>query len=247
MKKNLPNYIYSMLKSAINIKKSKVPFYRVLDILATDDGDISKVANYFPDIKERELRQAFHDCAKFLRNIEDYASGGQKINAAAEKIQTKIFENKQRLENAHHIKIFMDGCSKGNPGPAGIGFVFTTIDGNTLLQIGKYIGNTTNNLAEYLALKEALKKALQYHIKKVDCFTDSNLLANQLTGKFKIKNPALANICKEIISLSKSFDRFTINYLKREFNRGADSLASHAVREAIKKMEHPNSSLEDDA
>jgi ribonuclease HI len=241
LKQHLPQFLYSMLKKSIRIRNSRIPFYRVLDILATDDGDVSKVANVFSDIKERELREACHNCAQFLRAVEDYATGGQELAAAAQKTPDELTEQTERLKQADYVKIFIDGSSKGNPGPAGIGIVFTTIDGETLLSLSKFIGKATNNYAEYIALKDALLKALEYNIRKVDCFTDSELMANQIMGKFKVRNAALAQPYREVMKLSKSFAHFRINYLKREFNRGADRLASRAVREATKKARESES------
>jgi ribonuclease HI len=235
VKQQLPHHLYSMLKKTLRVRNSHVPFYRVLDILATEDGDVSKVANLFNDIKERELRDAFHNCAQLLKALEDYITGGQKAGPGDQKIPKELIEEKERLKEADYVKIFLDGCSKGNPGPSGIGVVFTTLEGDALLHLSKFIGNATNNSAEYIALKEALLKALEYDIRKVDCFTDSELLANQVTGKFKVKNAALAHLHKEVMNLSRSFTHFRLSYLKREFNRGADRLASRAVREATKE------------
>ena len=128
--------------------------------------------------------------------------------------------------------IYIDGAAKGNPGPAGIGVVIK-FKGNTI-KFSKYIGHATNNRAEYIAAIEALKRALAHGVRRVRIFSDSLLLVNQLTGKYRVKNPTLRQLFAKAMSLLSRFEEYEIIHVPREMNKEADFLAN----EAIKKKSH---------
>lgn len=120
--------------------------------------------------------------------------------------------------------LYCDGASKGNPGHAGIGAVLIISDKK--IMISEYIGVATNNIAEYMALIQGLRKAKEYGITNVDIFTDSELLTKQIKGVYKVKSPNLINLYEEVISLLKVFKNYTINHIHREQNTVADRLAN---------------------
>ncbi|MCM8779693.1 MAG: ribonuclease HI family protein [Candidatus Omnitrophica bacterium] len=129
------------------------------------------------------------------------------------------------------LEIYIDGAAKGNPGPAGVGVVVSQ-DGVTLNNISAYIGETTNNLAEYTALIYGLQEALILKAKNVKVFTDSQLLARQLAGEYKVKDSdikILYNQAKHIIS---SFENISVKHISRQENKGADKLANLAIKKA---------------
>lgn len=126
------------------------------------------------------------------------------------------------------LKIFIDGASRGNPGPASVGIIFLK-DDKEIKRIGRYIGKNTNNVAEYTALIFALLEAIKSQEKEIEVFSDSALLVNQIKGTFKIKNPGLKGlhaICKYMLD---SFSAFTINSIPREENKLADSIANDVL------------------
>lgn len=136
------------------------------------------------------------------------------------------------------LELYIDGASKGNPGPAGIGVIICK-DGRVLKNISNFIGNATNNVAEYTALIFGLQEALILKAETVKINTDSQLLYRQLRKEYKIKSPNILGLYNQVAHLRSAFKDVSVNHIRRQGNRGADKLANLAVKEAIKK----NSSL----
>jgi ribonuclease HI len=121
--------------------------------------------------------------------------------------------------------LHFDGCSKGNPGPAGIGAVISK-SGKEEWCGCQFIGKKTNNQSEYSALILGLKEALNRDIKQLQVYGDSLLVINQVTGQFKVKNIQLQELYKEAIDLIAKFDYIVFNHVYREFNKRADQLSN---------------------
>jgi len=132
------------------------------------------------------------------------------------------------------LEIYIDGASKGNPGPSAIGVVICR-DGEILKNIASFIGNTTNNIAEYTALIYGLQEGLIIHAERIKINTDSQLLYRQLKKIYKIKNPNILGLYNQAQHLMSAFSEVLINHIPREQNRGADKLANQAVKQAVKK------------
>lgn len=136
-----------------------------------------------------------------------------------------------------HILVFTDGGARGNPGPAALG-VYIEQDGKSLAKIGKYIGEATNNVAEYSAVVEGLnwlidnKEKLQ--IEKIDFYTDSLLAYSQITGLYKIKNAKIREFILKIREKETSI-KIPIYYhhIPRERNKIADFMVNHALDERL--------------
>lgn len=124
--------------------------------------------------------------------------------------------------------LHFDGCSKGNPGPAGIGAVISKSGAEEWCGC-QFIGNKTNNQSEYSALILGLKEALSRNIKQLQVYGDSLLVINQVTGQFKVKNVLLQELNKEALTLAKKFDYIAFNHVYREFNKRADQLSNLAL------------------
>lgn len=132
------------------------------------------------------------------------------------------------------LELYIDGASKGNPGPSGIGVVICK-DGQTLKNIASFIGNTTNNIAEYTALIYGLQEGLMLKAESLKINTDSQLLYRQINKVYKIKNPNLLGLYNQAVHLFSNFKEVKINHISRQDNRGADKLATKAIKEAVKK------------
>lgn len=132
------------------------------------------------------------------------------------------------------VKVFTDGCSKGNPGRSGAGYVLEDIDGKVLDSNSAALGHATNNEAEYQALILAMERCIELGIGSAYFFTDSELMANQINGVYRIKKDELARLARRVNALRPRFDDFQLTYLSREKNKRADRLANEAV-EASKK------------
>jgi len=128
-----------------------------------------------------------------------------------------------------HITVDIDGAARNNPGPAGIGMVVRDQNGMTVKEFYEFIGEETNNVAEYRALLKALDLAAEFGADKVTIRTDSELLANQMNGRFRVKNIRLLNSFFSAQEKMKLFARVIIEQIPREQNRRADMLANLAI------------------
>ena len=124
-----------------------------------------------------------------------------------------------------------DGASRGNPGPAGYGVSIAEHDGTIVEELAKGIGITTNNVAEYTAALEGLRKAAELGAEDVLLRSDSRLLIEQLSGRYRVKNPTLQRLHAEVRSIARGFRRVRYEHVRREFNKEADRLANLGVDE----------------
>lgn len=122
--------------------------------------------------------------------------------------------------------IYTDGGSRGNPGPSAAGFVIMSREGEVVCEGGAYLNFTTNNVAEYEAVYLALEKAQELGIKRIDFRLDSQLVANQMNGLYKVKNADLRPIHDRIVELAAQFDKVTYTHVLRKYNQLADGVVN---------------------
>lgn len=127
----------------------------------------------------------------------------------------------------------VDGASRGNPGPASIGIVFLGPDGQPVKTIGRRIGKATNNIAEYLALVAAMQEALIGRVEELDVYTDSELLARQFNGVYKVKDDTLRLFHLLAAHLKTGFRRVSVTHVPREKNTLADREANRALDDEV--------------
>ena len=132
------------------------------------------------------------------------------------------------------VDIYVDGASKGNPGPSGIGVIICS-DGEVIKNISSYIGRTTNNIAEYTALIYALQEAQLLKAESLCINTDSQLMHRQLKKEYKVKSENIINLYNQVLHLLSGFKKVHIKNIPREENKGADKLASKAIKEELRK------------
>jgi ribonuclease HI len=125
----------------------------------------------------------------------------------------------------------IDGGSRGNPGPASYGVVIRDPRGQVVAKLKKYIGRTTNNVAEYYGLIAALDYAQQHGIRALRIESDSELLVRQMRGEYKVKSPELRPLYERARKMAQTFDSFKIDHVYREQNAEADALANEALDE----------------
>ena len=133
-----------------------------------------------------------------------------------------------------YLEIYIDGASKGNPGPSGVGIVIYK-EGLRIKNISNYIGMATNNVAEYTALIYALEEALLLKAKSLKINTDSQLLARQLNKIYKVKHAGIKNLYNRAVHLLTGFEKVLIKHIPREENSLADELATKAIKVALGK------------
>jgi len=125
-------------------------------------------------------------------------------------------------------KIFTDGASSGNPGPSGYGYIILDENDNVVRSSSKFIGHSTNNIAEYLGLYNALKEVSNLEPSFIEIFLDSELIVKQIKGEYKVRNEKLKEIYKRIVEILKNYN-YTITHISRQLNKNADKLAKDAI------------------
>jgi probable phosphoglycerate mutase len=141
------------------------------------------------------------------------------------------------VSNSQEIIAHIDGGSRGNPGPAAYGVSIETAQGQRVAAFGKFIGETTNNSAEYHGLLAALDYALSHGYSRLRVLTDSELMARQISGHYKVRSPDLKPLYDQARTMIARLDSFSIRHVYREQNREADRLANQAMDNAERSRE----------
>jgi ribonuclease HI len=129
--------------------------------------------------------------------------------------------------------IYTDGGARNNPGPAGIGAVIMDANREVVAQISEYIGEATNNQAEYKAVIAAINKAKDLKAEELEFYLDSELVVKQLNREYRVKDNGLAPLFLDIYNKSLSFKKITFKHIRRELNEEADRLVNLAIDKAV--------------
>jgi len=128
------------------------------------------------------------------------------------------------------LLIHTDGAARGNPGPAGAGAILRdATDGTVLAEIAEGLGHATNNVAEWTAVRLALEEACRLGATHVDLRLDSELVARQISGVYRVKHPDLKPIHAAAMKLLRSFEGYTVGHVPRALNKDADRLSNVAI------------------
>lgn len=130
---------------------------------------------------------------------------------------------------ANSAIVYVDGSSRGNPGPAGVGYYIVGPDGTVLRKGGEFIGFNTSRVAEYYAVKEGLEQAIELGLKQVRIVSDNLMVVNQINGVFKVKNSDLVGVNADVRRLLDRFEGWTIEHTMRSNNTKADREANIAI------------------
>jgi len=133
------------------------------------------------------------------------------------------------------VVVHVDGGARGNPGPAAVGAVASAGDGGVLLEEGSFIGEATNNVAEYRAVQLGLKLAHDLGAREVEVVNDSELVARQIGGQYKVKHAGLKPLYLETMATLREFERWSVRSVRRESNTRADELVNEALDEALRR------------
>ena len=176
---------------------------------------------------ERDLGYALRLLAggQTIKDIWREAGFGSRKDLA-----DSLFELAGKTGGGHLSLIaYADGASIGNPGESGCGTLIMDDEGQDLLEDYRYLGKTTNNVAEYQGAILALTKAHELGAREVELRVDSSLLANQITGRYRVKSPQLAPLYQDLKKKTKLFDKFKVTLIRRTENKHADRLANLAI------------------
>jgi len=133
-------------------------------------------------------------------------------------------------------RLFSDGASRGNPGPAGAGWVILDDQGRELAAKGMFLGHCTNNVAEYRALLAGLREASSLGCRRLEVRLDSELIVRQLQGRYQVKHPKLKPLFAEAKVLLANFATWNAEHVPREQNRRADALANQGIDNGRKEL-----------
>ncbi|MBI1912413.1 MAG: ribonuclease HI family protein [Deltaproteobacteria bacterium] len=197
-----------------------------------------------PKAKDADLINRFledlSDSLDISKTIENLGIAGEDARAILKSLikrprktaQPELFEAlvpSKETPFRDFYTLNVDGGSRGNPGKAGAGAVITDPGGRIIKKLKKYLGITTNNIAEYNALLIGLEAARALNIEKIRVLADSELMVKQINGVYRVKNEGLKPLFNTAIALLKGFRDFKIVHIYREENSIADSLANEAM------------------
>jgi len=187
--------------------------------------DAGEVLSRFPGLAREQLRGIVREAAGRLPRAVTRSTAASATAAASSGAVSAAVVGAWPEEVIVHI----DGGARGNPGEAGVGVYFQDRSGAPLQSIARYIGRATNNTAEYQALLVALARAREVGVKHLRVFSDSELLVNQVNGRYRTTVPHLQQFLQEAIRLMREIGRVDVAHVRREFNKEADSLANQAM------------------
>ena len=138
------------------------------------------------------------------------------------------------MEKFHTLTAHVDGAARGNPGPGGIGVYLTLPDGTVAKEVAEPLGETTNNVAEYSALIRGLEEARGLGCMVIRVITDSELMARQINGVYRVKTPHLFPLYRQAMALMSEFEKATVEHTRRENNKDADRLSNLGADKGFK-------------
>lgn len=172
--------------------------------------------------------------------IKDFTTANVHLNETSitvlEIVEGKVASGRiSPRDTANSVTINVDGASRGNPGPSGIGWCISDGTGRILEQNGEFIGFATSRVAEYIAMRNAVDRAIELGYKSVRFFSDSLMVVNQLNGIFSIKNQDIIPIYQDIQQKLSQFDAVSFTHISRTLNHIADHEANVAIDKILKK------------
>ena len=206
-------------KSAIIVQAAEV-----IDILVKKLPD-SVLKDYFQGLEPGQVRKILEQAVKILAPLKEKSPPPPS--------QKSLWQGKEKTWQGKlagkTLQLFSDGASRGNPGEAGAGIAILDHESYELVGTGQYLGQCTNNEAEYRALLLGLTKCAEFGNGSIKVNLDSELIVKQVRGEYKVKNPNLKPLFQEVMQKLSGFASFSIVHVRRENNSRADQLANQAI------------------
>jgi len=200
----------------------------VLEALAAS-LDAAEVLGRFPGLDREGLRALVAEAAARAPRQERAAAGAAAEPAGGREERAPGGADPRTWPK--ELVANVDGAARGNPGEAGAGVIIRSASGAVLDRIARYLGRATNNTAEYQALLVALARAREAGAEHLRVHSDSELLVNQVNGRYKTRQPHLQQYLQEAIRLMRDIRRVDVTHVRREMNADADALANQAIDE----------------
>jgi len=181
--------------------------------------------DYFQDMEPAEVRKILQAAVGILAPKQEVQSKPPP-QATLWQEKEKAWHNRLKGETLH---LYTDGASRGNPGEAGAGIAILDAQGNELVGTGEYLGQCTNNEAEYRALLLGLAKCREFGRGRIKIHLDSELIVKQIRGEYRVKHPNLIPLFQQTMQRLSGFASFSIIHVRREKNSRADELANQAI------------------
>jgi ribonuclease HI len=191
--------------------------------------NIAEVCRRFGLTRE-ELAQLFGEAASLFQQKEDTDAGRLSVDRTPSTQHPAPSTPKEGI-----WRLFVDGAARGNPGPAGAGAVLFDPSGQKRAQDHRFLGETTNNVAEYQAFILGLELALSQGVKNLHVSADSLLVVQQLKGAYRVKTPHLLPLWNQALKTLQKFDAYVISHVDRSLNHEADGLANQAIDQHRRK------------
>jgi ribonuclease HI len=204
-------------------KKSRAAF--ILETLAEKLPD-HILQEYIKDLSPKQVRKVLQEAIEIIGPRTKGPTPPHRPQAPKEPGKGKDWEGKLKGRTLH---LYSDGASRGNPGEAGAGITILDEQGNELVGTGKYLGQCTNNEAEYRALLLGLAKCGEFGKGRIKAHLDSELIVKQVLGAYRVKHPNLIPLFQEVMQRLSDFAFFSIIHVRREKNSRADQLANQAI------------------
>ena len=187
--------------------------------------------------KQTDVEKAAQRAAEEIDEAMDLSKAERtqrkRERAAAEERERAAAQAAAEAEATKRTRLYTDGAARGNPGPAGAGAVILSPEGHIVAKIGKFLGDSTNNVAEYMGLILGLKRARAMGIKELEVYSDSELLVKQLAGEYAVKAEHLRPLHDEATTLLKGFSFIQVRHIPREENSAADAMSNRAIDERL--------------
>jgi ribonuclease HI len=188
-----------------HIRGTKIPCELILELL-TSGSSFKEICEEFPKVTKEDIQATL-----------SYALGLMKREVAPLPVPKK------------RLIVYIDGASRGNPGPAGVGVIIYDKKKRLVDELCEYIGRTTNNVAEYQALLKALERARSLGAETLTIYSDCELLVKQMAGEYRVKDKTLKNLYQRARENLRNFQRVDIKYITRKRNKRADRLANRGI------------------
>ena len=223
-----------------NLTASSIQLKDVITFLAPEGA--SQLSNLYIVYNlgiEGEIKPTPKDRYTAYKFVKDFDSSGAKLDEASLSVieieEGRTISNRSASrDTANAVVINVDGASRGNPGPSGIGYCIHDSDGHTIEQGGEFIGFATSRVAEYCAMRKGIERALSLGYKKARFMSDSLMVVNQLNGIFTIKNQDIMPIYEDIQSQIEQYEAISFTHVPRSQNLIADHEANKAINQLLK-------------
>lgn len=202
--------------------------YYVYDVKSYIDSNVDiMIVYYYANVTESIKNKSKNSDIYSWQKIEKLDNNKLNYSVALVLSDLVAIKDEKNTTKITELKLYTDGGSRGNPGPSALGYVIYDLEEKVVKKGSKYLGITTNNQAEYQAVKEGLGSCLELGAHKVEVYMDSQLVANQMNGIYKIKNRDLWPIHQAIKQLVEQFKGgVSFTYIPRSLNQNADAMVN---------------------